>query len=186
MKKAGFFLTAALFLAGCNGIGSMIADDKAVPVTEAPAPAIEVKMINVEGKQAGTALLNETAEGVKVALKVKGLEPGEKAVHFHEKASCEPPEFTSAGGHFNPHKKQHGFENPKGFHAGDLPNLVVDRDGTVDLELTVEAVTLKNGAENSLLDPDGSTLVIHEGPDDYKTDPAGNSGKRIICGEIKS
>ena len=82
-------------------------------------------------------------------------------------------------------KKQHGFDNPKGFHSGDLPNLTVDKDGEVDLEITSPHVTLEKGMANSLLDEDGSALVIHEKADDYKTDPSGNSGDRIACGVIK-
>ncbi|KIL49075.1 superoxide dismutase family protein [Jeotgalibacillus campisalis] len=184
IKSIGICFFIGAMLGGCNAYSPITGDEKTVPVSEEAAPMIEVIMKDVNGESMGTALLNETEKGVSIAIKAEGLEPGEKAIHFHEKGSCEPPEFTSAGGHFNPEGKQHGFDNPEGFHAGDLPNLVVDQDGTVDLELVVEAVTLKKGAKNSLLDEDGSSLVIHEGPDDYKTDPSGKSGKRILCGEI--
>ena len=84
----------------------------------------------------------------------------------------------------NPSGKQHGFDNPKGYHAGDLPNLNVSKDGTVDLEIITPNVTLEKGRKNSLLDEDGSALIIHAGPDDYVTDPSGNSGDRIACGII--
>ena len=93
--------------------------------------------------------------------------------------------FKSAGAHFNPANKEHGFENPKGFHIGDLPNLEVDAEGKVTAEVTTALVTLKPDVSNSLLDSDGSSLVIHEKADDYKTDPAGDSGNRIACSVIK-
>ncbi|MGE7980232.1 superoxide dismutase family protein [Psychrobacillus sp. NPDC093200] len=146
---------------------------------------VDVSLINTEGKQVGTATLSETSKGTHILLKAEGLTPGVKAIHFHETASCEKPTFESAGSHFNPAGKEHGFQNPKGYHAGDLPNIEVDKDGTIELETISPAVVLTQGKSNSLLDADGSAIVIHEGADDYKTDPAGNSGKRIVCGEIK-
>ncbi|MFB1082821.1 superoxide dismutase family protein [Jeotgalibacillus sp. JSM ZJ347] len=179
MYKIGLIISFfAAALAGCQML-----QESTVPATA--VPAIESKMINSEGEDIGSAVLKETEEGVLIQISVKGLEPGEKAVHIHETGACTPPDFKSAGGHFNPAGKQHGFQNPKGYHAGDLPNLKVDEDGTINLELTVKELTLEKGSEYSLLDEDGSAIVIHEGPDDYKTDPAGNSGARIACGEIK-
>lgn len=142
-------------------------------------------IVNSEGKEIGTAELTETKKGVKIRLILSGLEPGEKAVHFHEIGKCDSPNFTTAGVHFNPSDKEHGFDNPKGYHAGDLPNLVILKDGTVDVEIVTSNVTLEKGQKNSLLDEDGSALVIHAGPDDYITDPSGNSGDRIACGIIK-
>jgi Cu-Zn family superoxide dismutase len=96
---------------------------------------------------------------------------------------CEPP-FTTAGGHFNPGGRKHGFSNPDGMHAGDLPNLRVGKDGTAEAELLTAQVTLSPGP-TSLLDADGSAIVLHAGPDDYVSDPAGNAGDRIACGVIK-
>ena len=101
-----------------------------------------------------------------------------------KKDICTPPDFESAGAHFNPTHKQHGFENPKGFHLGDLPNIEVDAEGKVTAVLTTNEFTLKPNVENSLLDSDGSALVIHKDADDYKTDPSGNSGPRIACAAI--
>lgn len=146
--------------------------------------AVQVLLLNTEGKEVGTATLSEHPKGVHILLKAEGLTPGVKAIHFHEKASCEKPTFESAGTHFNPTGKQHGFENPKGYHLGDLPNIEVAENGKVELETVSQAVVLSTGKSNSLLDADGSALIIHENADDYKTDPSGNSGGRIICGEI--
>jgi len=145
---------------------------------------VDVSLINTEGKEIGQATLTENPKGVHILLKAEGLPPGVKAIHFHETASCEIPDFTTAGAHVNPTNKEHGFQNPKGYHLGDLPNIEVNEDGTVELETISPAVVLTAGKDNSLLDADGSSIIIHENADDYKTDPSGNSGDRIVCGEI--
>ena len=113
------------------------------------------------------------------------LAQGVHGIHFHEKGKCKGPDFESAGAHLNPGKKQHGFQNPKGFHAGDLPNVTVKDDGTVNADLVTNQVTLEKGQPNSLLKKGGTALVIHAQADDYKTDPSGNSGARIACGAIR-
>ncbi|MBS4201943.1 superoxide dismutase family protein [Bacillus sp. FJAT-49732] len=156
--------------------------EEAIPVTS--HTPIYVNMINAEGIKTGNATLTETKEGVKILLEAEGLEPGTKAIHIHETGKCEAPDFKSAGGHYNPGQRQHGFNNPKGFHAGDLHNIEVTDKGTVNVEITAPNVTLKQGEKNTLLDEDGSALMIHTQADDYKTDPAGNAGNRIVCGVI--
>ncbi len=143
------------------------------------------ELIDTEGAFVGIAILTELPEGVRVQLRAEGLPPGEHALHIHETGRCEPPDFRSAGGHFNPFGKRHGLENPEGPHVGDLPNVRVDENGSLDGELLAGEVTLRPGARNSLLDADGSALVIHAGPDDYTSDPAGNAGPRIACGVVQ-
>jgi len=155
------------------------------PVSSQIKSSLKTTVVDSTGKGIGTAELTETDTGVRILLLLKGLEPGEKAIHFHEVGKCEHPKFVTAGSHFNPTKKQHGFYNPKGHHSGDLPNLKVKKDGEVDLEITTPNVTLEKGKPNSLLDEDGSSLVIHNNADDYVTDPSGNSGDRIACGVLK-
>jgi len=155
------------------------------PVSGEIQHELATSIVNSEGKEIGTAEMTETKKGVKIRLILSGLESGEKAVHFHEIGKCDAPKFTTAGAHFNPLDKEHGFDNPKGYHAGDLPNLVILKNGTVDVEVVTSNVTLEKGQKNSLLDEDDSALVIHAGPDDYVTDPSGNSGDRIACGIIK-
>ena len=171
-------------LAACNNGEEAIpqVEEEAIPVSG--QADVNVKMINSEGKEVGKATLKESEEGVKIHLQAEGLEPGTKAIHIHETGVCEAPDFTSAGAHFNPGGKEHGFQNPKGFHAGDLPNIEIEEDGAVNVVITAPNVTLKEEESNSLLDGDGSALVIHEKADDYKTDPAGNAGDRIVCGVI--
>ena len=113
----------------------------------------------------------------------RNMPPGVHGAHIHEVGSCQAPDFTSAGGHWNPLGKQHGRDNMAGPHMGDMPNLIVGQDGTGTLELLVNGATLVGGAE-PILDDDGAAIVIHQGPDDYRTDPSGNSGARVACGVI--
>lgn len=137
---------------------------------------------NANGEQVGVATLREMPGGVLISVDIQNLPPGAHAFHIHAVGNCEPP-FTSAGGHYNPVGKKHGLLNPEGPHAGDLPNIHVGSDGKVRFEVIAGQVTLGAGA-NSLLDGDGSALVVHEGVDDYLSDPAGNAGPRIACGVI--
>jgi superoxide dismutase, Cu-Zn family len=131
----------------------------------------------------GTAVFLQDGSGVRILLDVTGLPPGDKAVHIHEVGQCDPPSFESAAGHFNPMGAQHGTANPRGPHAGDLPNITVDSSGRGHLEHTTKRVTLEKGA-TSLLDANGSALVVHANADDMRTDPAGESGARLACGVI--
>jgi Cu-Zn family superoxide dismutase len=143
----------------------------------------QVHFQNAQNQPIGEAVLRETPNGVLVTVSLRDLPPGEHGFHFHETGTCQPP-FESAGGHFNPTGKRHGFEDPKGPHAGDLPNLVVPESGRVKAEFMVEGVTLDRGTA-ALLDKDGAALVVHSGPDDHATDPAGDSGSRIACGIVE-
>ena len=117
-------------------------------------------------------------------MDLRDLPPGLHAVHIHESAQCDPPDFKSAGGHFNPEGRQHGRKNPEGAHAGDLPNIRVGPDGAAAADFLVEGVTLEPGKQ-SLFKPGGTSLVIHASADDDRTDPAGNAGARIACGVIE-
>ena len=135
------------------------------------------------GKKVGEAILEQVDGGLKISATFSGLPPGQHAFHIHEIGKCDPP-FESAGGHFNPTGKKHGKDNPAGPHAGDLPNLDVPQSGGLKVEITVKDVSL-DGGRGGLLDADGAALVVHEGADDYKSDPAGNAGKRLACGVIR-
>ena len=144
-------------------------------------PRADVKY--AQGNTVGTASLSETKEGLLIIVNAKGLPEGLHAVHIHAVGKCEAPAFTSAGGHFNPLDKKHGLSNPEGPHAGDLPDMYVNKDGVGRYEALMESVTLGAG-KTSVFDADGSTIVIHATADDNVTDPAGNSGDRIACGVI--
>jgi len=168
--------TAALMLAAtCGTMAGAVKGRKKATA--------EIK--DAKGQKAGDAKFKETSGGVLMSVKVLNLSPGVRAIHIHEAGKCEAPDFKTAGGHFNPEKKQHGMENPAGHHAGDLPNLVVGKKGKGTFRNTVKGVTLAGEGANSLFHAGGTSVVIHEKADDMKTDPAGNAGARIACGVIQ-
>lgn len=140
---------------------------------------------DAKGKKVGTATFKEAKGGVAMSVKVMSLSPGVHAIHIHESATCEAPDFKTAGGHFNPAGKQHGMQNPEGHHAGDLPNFTVAANGKGTFNGTAQGVTLAGTGANSLFHTGGTSVVIHEKPDDNKTDPAGNAGARIACGSVQ-
>ena len=172
LARSAVLSVAALLLAGCASVA---------PTTTGAAAVADLR--NVNGQPVGSATLAQVGDVVRIVLEVQGLPPGTKGVHIHEVGSCEGPTFTSAGGHFNPLGKQHGQLNPQGPHAGDLANIVIGPDGKGRMETSAGQVTLGAGT-NSLLDANGSALIIHAAPDDFRTDPTGNSGARIACGVI--
>jgi len=152
-------------------------------VTKGP-PVAGATLRDSSGRVVGSAVFLQEDDGVRILLDLKGVESGVKGVHIHEVGRCEAPTFASAGAHFNPKNAEHGTENPRGPHAGDLPNITVNPAGQGHLEFTNSRVSLKPGPD-SLLDGRNTSIVVHEGPDDLRTDPAGNSGRRIACGVIE-
>jgi superoxide dismutase, Cu-Zn family len=148
---------------------------------KAKGATASAELKNAEGKKVGDVKLRETPNGIIATVKVTGIPKGEHAFHIHEVGKCEPP-FASAGGHYNPAGHQHGIENPKGKHAGDLPNLHLDKDGPHEVTFFLDQVSFSG--KHPLFDKDGSAFVIHATADDYSSDPAGNAGGRIACGVL--
>lgn len=145
-------------------------------------PRTTVELKDAQGQSVGTVTLTQEGDVVHFVGNFTNLPPGTHGIHVHAVGAC-TPDFAAAGPHFNPAMKQHGLENPAGAHAGDLPNITVGADGSGTLDYKNTTLSLLAGA-NSVYDADGSALIIHANADDYKTDPAGNSGARIACGVI--
>lgn len=157
-----------------------------IPYVNSLPPAAVAHLTDASGTVVGQAVLSQIGGGIRILVDVTGLPPGAKAVHLHEVGRCEPPTFESAGPHVNPTGAEHGTANKKGPHAGDLPDITVDASGRGHLEVTAKRLNLEKKGPTTLLDADGSALVIHERPDDNLTDPAGNAGPRLACGVIVS
>lgn len=174
MKKFKFLtLSAAVIAIGAFSSGAAKADDHSHDLK------------NAAGEVVGTVAMKETASGVLLNIDLKGLEAGgSHAVHIHETGKCDP-DFTAAGGHFNPAGHNHGMMDEKGQHAGDMPNLHVAADGAIKQEIlntmiTTNAEDTADG-RHSIHDVDGSAIIIHEGTDDYTSQPTGEAGGRMAC-----
>jgi len=173
-------LIAAIAVAGCTHTGSTT-----MGATKDAPPAITAtsQLLGPSGELRGTATLTQGSTGTTIRARIEGLTPGTYAIHLHSVGRCDGPKFTSAGGHFNPTMTRHGKDNPLGPHLGDLPNVVVAAGGTGAVDFTVVGLMLVGGTA-PLLDADGAAVIVHAGPDDYRTDPSGNSGDRIACGGL--
>jgi Cu-Zn family superoxide dismutase len=140
---------------------------------------------DASGRTVGVATLTEGPTGVEILVLASGLPSGVHAIHIHAVGACTPPGFLSAGEHFNPGLREHGLHSRNGAHAGDLENLIVEPDGTVQYETTNVIISLGLGNPAAdVFDGDGTAIVIHAGADDHLTEPEGNSGARIACGVI--
>jgi len=160
------FLIPALLLSACETV--------AEPPGGAPMP-----LINSSGQTIGSVRAWQTTGGISFHVTATGLSHGVHGIHVHPIGRCDPPDFASAGTHWNPTNKQHGLNNPQGPHAGDMPNVTVAANGVLD-----QTVVLPNATMAQLLDADGSSIMIHANADDYVSQPSGNSGPKIACAVI--
>jgi superoxide dismutase, Cu-Zn family len=178
IEMGGAALLGLLLLSGCGG------RPPGPGGNPLPKPTATAKLTDTTGKQIGLAIFTATDTGATVGISVGGLPPGLHGLHVHETGRCAPPDFSSAGGHFNPTSRRHGLRNPEGPHLGDLPNLLVQADSSSDTTFLLDPGLLRPGPL-SLIDSAGTALVVHAEPDDQRSDPSGGSGARIACGTIE-
>lgn len=163
-------LLTPLMLAGCEAFDWGPREPQGGPTSA---------LINSAGQSIGTVRMWESPGAVTFRIEAAGLPLGIHGVHVHAVGRCDAPKFESAGSHWNPTGRKHGVENPAGPHAGDMPNITVAANGVLGA-----TVTLPGASFASLIDADGSALVIHADRDDLRTDPSGNSGGRIACAVV--
>ena len=165
------FVTAAFAAAAIAPLAGCVTDD--------PTGGAPMALVNSAGVTIGNVRAWQTAGGVSFRVTANGLPHGIHGIHVHSVGRCDPPDFASAGGHWNPAARKHGFSNPAGHHAGDLPNVEVAANGVLSATVVLPGTSMA-----TLLDADGASIVVHAAADDYATDPSGNSGARIACAVI--
>lgn len=171
-----------LFFALMVTAAPALADDAA----DIAAPKAVADILGADGESLGHAAFHQGPLGVLADIRVTGLPPGKHGMHIHRAGTCDHHDhFKSASGHINPDEKAHGYLNPEGPDKGDLPNIIVHADGSAAVELFMPQLDV-SGEGASLLDDDGSALMIHANPDDHKSQPIGGAGPRIACGVIKA
>ena len=153
------------------------------PATPSDVGASATAMLaSPSGDAMGTVMLTQTYHGVLVSADVSGLAVGGHGFHIHTIGAC-APDFAAAGDHFNPGDVGHGYNNPDGVHAGDLPNIYAGADGDARADYFTDAITLDAGSDHSIFDADGSAIIIHEKPDTYGANAG--AGGRVACGVIQ-
>lgn len=165
-------IAASLALAGCTTVDALPTDRVG-----------EARLTFANGLPAGTVQLLSNGTTVSVAAAAVGLPAGEHGFHLHAIGQCEAPDFKGAGGHLNPGQATHGSLSSGGKHLGDMPNLTVSANRTGSTEVTLEGDA--RAVLEDIFDADGTAVVIHADPDDYRSDPAGNAGARIACGVLR-
>jgi superoxide dismutase, Cu-Zn family len=166
---------AALSLSACAQI------DKGTVRSDIRLSAFAV-LKNKDDAKLGSAFIIQSKYGLELNVKLAGLTPGKYGMHLHEVGKCDGPDFKTAGMHWNPAGKQHGRDNPMGAHSGDMPNITISADKKGSLSVALEGAQMEG--VNGLFDADGTSIIIHASADDFRTDPSGNSGARMICGVL--
>ena len=180
MMKTCSIAKSAFRIAGMVAASSLLA---ACASMDAAGPKATATLEPRSGSSVnGTVSFQAVGQKVRVEASVTGLTPGEHGFHVHEAGDCSAADATSAKGHFNPATKAHGHHGGAERHAGDMPNLVADSSGKATLSAELDMLSLTEGPSGILK----RSVVIHADPDDYKSQPAGNSGKRVACGVIRA
>ena len=180
MKSALFSMGIALGLAGCAGGAYGTDADNGAPVMASATADLR----DASGRAMGTATATQAGDAIRIRIDGMNMPAGAHGAHVHMTGQCTAPGFESAGGHWNPTGADHGKDNPAGMHKGDLPNILIGTNGGGTLEYSIPDAGV-SGSGDAMLDVDGAAMVIHAGPDDYRTDPSGNSGARIACGVFR-
>jgi len=173
MKRFACILaaSAAATLAGCGSLAGLTGGPSAT-ATLAPTAG---------NSTAGTVRFTQDGDRVRVSGEVRGLKPnGEHGFHVHEKGDCSSPDANSAGGHYNPGGQPHGRAGGGAHHAGDLPSVRADASGVARFDYEVRGIAVGSGPADVV----GKGLIVHRDPDDYRTQPTGNSGPRLACAVI--
>lgn len=184
-RLAMFLAVSALPLLACAPEAEAPTNDAGGQVVnnEVAGPLKEFNLAGSDGAALGKVSISADASGISLAIDARAMPAGMHGIHLHQKGLCEGPKFESAGAHWNPASKKHGRDNPAGAHLGDLANLEVGANGAASVKMSVAGATMTSGA-TMLADDDGTALIVHAKPDDYKTDPSGASGDRIACAVI--
>jgi len=168
MKLGISLIAAAMLAAGCASMAPT-------------GPKATTKLEPTKGNTAnGTVTFTQKGDKVVVDAKLAGLAPGSHGFHIHEKGDCSSGDGMSAGGHFNPKAAAHGKYDAGAHHSGDMPNLRADANGVAKFSWEDDELTVTDGPASVV----GRSVIVHRDPDDYKTQPARNSGPRVACGVI--
>lgn len=174
---------ASLALVASSACATVVVPATPATSTAIPAgPNVAALVRDSAGRELGTLTVVETANGLTTVGTLRGLPPGAHGIHIHMVGQCDGPAFASAGAHWNPTSRMHGFDNPQGPHMGDMRNIMVGADSIATVNTTTPGGTLRG--TTGVLDTDGASVVVHAAADDYATDPSGNSGARIACGVL--
>ncbi len=172
-----------LAVIGIAAAGCSTPVPRGAPAEGASLTGAQAEIREPGGRVVARSVATQVGDSVRVRIEATGLAAGSYGAHVHTAGRCDPPSFESAGPHWNPSGRAHGRDNPAGQHMGDLPNLVVGTQGSGSVEFTIPGASISSGGAQ-MIDMDGAAIVIHARPDDYRTDPSGNSGARIACGVL--